>query len=212
MNVFVHRIVDLTADGEATGFISENVFNVCCIAVEGRKDLFNKTFVERIENKGYLGCIFELKFRTYFAAGGTLQMGKKTIKLKTQGYETFSSSCVPKVGVLYQPDKSNFHGLDFFFLDENNVLYMLQTTVSETGHSPLKFNHTDIKGLLSHIKNQNLSVTSYAIVYVLPLKNTKFKVPMSQPKGFSKKLQKQTTSVMGWPAKALTGFEKKERK
>ena len=210
MNVFVHRLVELTADGKAKGFISENVFLMCKGSAEDGNDFLSKTFIERIENKGYLGCIFELKFRSYFAAGGTLQiqMGKKsskTIKLNKHGYETFSSNCVPKVGVLYQPDKSNFHGLDFFFLDENNVLYMLQTTVSETGHSPLQFDHADIKGLLSRFRTQNLSITSYAIVYVLPLKNTKFKVP--QPKDLSKKLQKQTTSVMGWPAKALTGFE-----
>ena len=207
MSVFIHLLVDLTADGEVKGFISEKVFYLCKEAAEKRNDHLNKTFIERIENKGYLGCIFELKFRSYFAAGGTLQTSKKTIKLKKQDHETFSSNCVAKVGVLYQPDKSNFHGLDFFFLDENNVLYMLQTTVSETGHSPLKFDHADIKGLLSRFRTQNLSITSYAIVYVLPLKSktTKFKVP--QPKKLSKELQKQTTSVVGWPATALTGFE-----
>eukprot|EP01060_Flectonema_neradi_P014487 TRINITY_DN2113_c1_g1_i5.p1 TRINITY_DN2113_c1_g1~~TRINITY_DN2113_c1_g1_i5.p1 ORF type:complete len:360 (+),score=46.19 TRINITY_DN2113_c1_g1_i5:701-1780(+) len=204
MNDFVYRIVELTADGKAKGFISETVFHMCKDSAADRNDFLNKTFIEKIENKGYLGCIFELKFRTYFAAGGTLQMDEKDIKLKKQGYETFNKSCVPEIGVLYQPDKSNFHGLDFFFFDENNVLYMLQTTVSETGHSLLKFSHNDVSGLLSRIENQNLSITSYAIIYVLPHKNKNFKVPRPE---CGKKLQKQVTSVMGWPAKALAGFE-----
>ena len=168
----------------------------------------NKTFIERIENKGYLGCIFELKFRSYFAAGGTLQMGRKTIRLEKHGYETLSSSCVPEVGVLYQPNKSNFHGLDFFFLakkSKKSVLYMLQTTVSETTHGPLKFNKADIKGLISHIQGLSITITYHVIIYVLPIKKMKFKAP--EPDNSTNKTQKAAIVIVGWPSTHLAGFE-----
>ena len=150
------------------------------------KRLGEQTFIERIENKGYLGCIFELKFKRYFAEGRELTVGtKKTIKLKRLGYETFSSSCNLELGVLYQPNKSNFHGLDFFFLAKNKnnkkiVLNMLQTTVADKSHSPLKFDHADIKGLVSCITKQKFTIASYTMIYVLPLENANFKVPKNR--------------------------------
>ena len=213
-SAFVHRLVALGKDGEIIGFISNVVLKKCLYSLKRSKTDEMRGLL-KVVGKGEMGFIFEAMVcgdltRDAKETGKChLVLADKTTIKVGRDYLTYNANSKPaETGRLYKPWNQNFHGLDFFVLqagigNHKQTLYMLQTTISSS-HKELSFSNTEITTLIRNLGGVS-AIGKIVIVYVLPEKNEKFNPP--EPINAMTEVQKNATSVVGWPDPKIEGFD-----
>ena len=213
---FVHRLVALD-ESEGCTFISDMVFKMCVAnAVQHERDNI-ATYVMGLTDQGAKGRFFEAMFYRDFIKKESEMVVKYEVSSQVKVLESLPGSSytfddVPTNDILYKPTKANFHGLDFFYIkkvngpsrsDKQNAdLFMLQTTVSDSGHDSLDFHHGDITKLLTNVK-QTYTTVKRIVIYILPYKKDSFNVPEL------KNARLNGDSVCkGWTDPSVKGFER----